>query len=109
MPSPDDRLQELRRQRALAQEQLAWLDREIAAASGEPVSAKPLPQNLQAAPTAHDDDVEALLESYRAESRRAPDDARRGCFILFFAALALLALGVLALYFYMSSHRLLPR
>jgi hypothetical protein len=36
-----DRLQELRRQRTLIQQHLAWLDREIAAASDQPVVAPP--------------------------------------------------------------------
>ena len=103
MPSPEDRLQELRRQRALVEQQLAWLDREIAAASGGLPPPAPLQPAPPAVPTAGDSEVEALMESYRAESRSAPAAARRGCLIVFFAALALFALAVLALYFHTRS------
>jgi hypothetical protein len=43
-----DRLEELRRQRNLIEEHLAWLDREIAAASGEPAVAPPAPTPIPA-------------------------------------------------------------
>jgi anti-sigma factor RsiW len=41
--SAPDRLQELLQQRALLLQHLAWLDREIAAASGTPVAPAPAP------------------------------------------------------------------
>ncbi len=106
MSTPEDRLQELRRQRALVQQHLAWLDREIAASAGAfaPPSPPP-PPALPAEPvrSAAEHEADILLESYREESRSAPAAARRGCLIFFFLALALLGLGVLALYFHVSS------
>ncbi len=110
MPQSDDRLQDLRRQRTLVQEQLAWLDREIAAAAGAAApqpSAPPLaPQNPPAAapPAPVDQDVEAILESYRTEASSGPADARRGCYMVFFSGLALMALVVLGWYFYTIHH-----
>lgn len=108
MPLPDDRLQDLRRQRTLVQEQLAWLDREIAAAAGTAVpqpSEPPLaPKSPPAAAPAADQEVEALLESYRAEVRSGPADARRGCYIVFFTGLALTGLAMLSWYFYTIHH-----
>lgn len=44
-----DRLQELRRQRALVQEHLAWLDGEIAAVSGQASASTPAPHLAPAA------------------------------------------------------------
>lgn len=103
MPSPEERLQELRRQRALVQEHLAWIDHEITAASGG--AALPPVAPVPPASPAADSETEALMETYRAESRSSLAAARRGCFIVFFAALALFALAVLALYFYTRSHQ----
>jgi len=131
-----DRLNELRRQRALVAEHLAWLDREIAAESGSPaprahpeqatrvegpaplvapasapaLRPTPLPLMPQApAPAAALDpemsaqaaaDADALLEQYRVAPDALKTDVRTGCFLYFFAAMALLALGVIGLYFY---------
>lgn len=110
MPSPEERLQQLRRQRALVQEHLAWIDHEIAAASGgvtppAPTAPSPVAPPPAAAPAnpAVDAEAEAIIENYRAESRSSIAAARRGCFIVFFAGLALFGLAVLALYFYTVS------
>jgi hypothetical protein len=105
MPSPDDRLQELRRQRALVQDHLAWLDREIASASGQATPAKPVVQSQPAAPPAESIDPDEVIESYQAESRSSPAKAFWGCIWIFVAALALFALCVFALYHYVSSHQ----
>src|SRR5580704_6999845 len=105
MPSPDDRLQELRRQRALVQEHLAWLEREIASASGQATPAKPAVQSQSPVPPAEGDDPNAVIESYKAESRSTPVKAFWGCIWLFVAALAIFALCVFALYHYVSSHQ----
>jgi len=107
MPNPEDRLQELHRQRGLVQEHLAWIDREIAALSGETVrpgvAPAPLPAASPVSPPDGDPETEALLETYRTESRSSLASARRGCFILFFVALALFGLAVAGLYFYTRS------
>jgi len=114
MPSPDDRLQELRRQRALVQEQLAFLDREIASASGEakpampaaqiPAPASAAPSQL-ASPPAESGDVDKLFKSFEEESHSNPADAKRGCIWTFVAALVLLALCLFAFYLYVRFHQ----
>jgi hypothetical protein len=110
MPSPDDRLQELRRQRALVQQQLAFLDREIASASGEANPAMPaaqIPPPGSAAPSqpAAGGDVDEVIKSFEEESRSDPADAKTGCIWIFVAALVLLALSVFAFYVYVRFHQ----
>lgn len=132
-----DRLQDLLRQRALVQEQLAWLDREIAAASGQSPSPTPasrlattassmprtaplapsylagqaaaIARHATASPTAATAEnpavntaAEAILEEYRIPVDSLRTDVRRGCFLYFFIALALVGAGVTALYFLIS-------
>lgn len=132
-----DRLAELRRQRALVQQHLAWLDAEVAAlekpAAGQPISqvlptaaerpspapttpfpaaggthetlsAAPRPRPLPATATsATAGSVDALLAEYRVEPTALKNDVRKGCFLYFAAALALLALVVAILYLTLSS------
>ena len=88
-----ERLRQLQRQQALLREHLAWIEseiaRETAAPAADPTSAaRPSPDG----PPAHDAD--ALLAHYAAEEKQNPDDLRRGCFIVFFLALALIASAV---------------
>ncbi len=128
-----DRLSQLLRQRALVQEQLVWLDREIADASvgaaspaAIPVARTVMPVAPQAAaipapshvstqaaallqqplapavPTATNEVLPAadeILEQYRVAPDAMKTDVRKGCLIYFFGALALLALGVVVLYY----------
>jgi hypothetical protein len=117
MPSPDDRLQELRRQRALVQQQLAFLDREIAAASGEAKPAMPAAQipppgsaapSRPAAPLAEGGEVDEVIKSFEAESRANPANVKRGCIWAFVAALVLFALCVFAFYLYVRFHQSPP-
>jgi hypothetical protein len=132
-----DRLRELLRQRALLQEHLTWLDREIAAesrpgpASPPPwaemppvpavadlptapvvpapmphspaaavISIRPAPSTASVAAAANPD---AILEEYRVAPAALQQDIRRGCFFYFAAALVVFALGVVVLYFLLSS------
>ncbi|HEX2862658.1 MAG TPA: hypothetical protein VHN79_13510 [Lacunisphaera sp.] len=100
-----DRLTELRRQRALLHEHLEWLDREIAresAAAGssspraaKPASATPSPAPLKKASFPNED---LLLEQYQSSGASIHSEVKRGCMIYFFAAFALLAIGVIAFY-----------
>lgn len=103
-----DRLSDLQRQRALAQEQLAWLDREIErekSASGQaapttsaakPATPKaPVPPAAPLAPA----DADELIKKFQKDGRTVRGEVKRGCLIYFFAAFALLGLGVIALYF----------
>lgn len=127
-----DRLNDLQRQRALAQEQLAWLEREIAREIGAtsppappvvpptrpavmaalppveaPVISPAKPAAMPAAaPTspAADNDAEALLARFKDEAAGSPADAKRGCLVYFSVGMGLLVLGVLAWYF-VTVHR----
>jgi hypothetical protein len=99
-----DRLPELRRQRALIAEHLAWLDREIAAAGGEtsaaPATRPPVTLPPPADPGAAVDPLaaEKILAEFRREAELSPTKMRRGCIWSFVAAMALFILGVAAIY-----------
>lgn len=103
-----DRLKELQRQRALAQEQVAWLDREIA----KERSLQPSPVPLAATPTetlkpgpvtptesASTLDPESLIKRYQQDGRSVQQDVRRGCFTYFFAAFGVLIVALVIAYF----------
>jgi hypothetical protein len=120
-----DRLDDLRRQRALVAEHLAWLDREIAAAqAAAPKPALPAPATapvviaprkeglsapaapattkpdvVQSGPTKDDRQADDILSNYRVEPNAMKSDIKKGCFLYFFGALALVALVVAVLYF----------
>jgi hypothetical protein len=123
-----DRLRDLLRQRALLQEHLSWLDREIAAASDKtpempgaasdsltppvaPITPFPPQSAAVIATTVVPGDIpaeaspaaDALFEKYRVAPNTLQQDVRRGCFIYFAAAFGLFALGVVVLYFLISS------
>ena len=110
-----DRLKDLLHQRALVQEQLVWLDREIAAARATapvsgviPIAIDPLPITGAALPAARspseqaavDATAEEILAQYKNEGPALESNVKRGCFLYFFIALALLGLAVFALYFF---------
>lgn len=115
--SDSPRLDELLRQRALLQEHLAWLDREIAAEQSEqraptgpspsPAAFSPTPNDAvavrpQPAPAeveAAETQAEAILAENRTPMSKLQQDVRLGCFLYFVAALAAVAAGVVALYF----------
>ena len=95
-----DRLQELRRQRALVQQHLAWLDAEIAAAT--PSTALPTEGTAAADPAPADpalpatpEEAEALAQA-RAEAANAPAAAKRGCWVVFAGAFLLLFASIAA-------------
>jgi hypothetical protein len=114
MPSPDERLPELRRQRALVREQLAWLDREIASASGEAKPPGQIPPSLPAAhlqptaPPADGNEVGELMKSFEEESRSSIDKAKQGCIWFFAAAFVLFALCLFAFAYYVKLHQSPP-
>jgi hypothetical protein len=108
-----DRLNELRHQRSLAQEQLAWLDREIARETGDkettpavplrdssrqPAAAVSIPAPL--APKDIEAEAARILAQYQSKGPSAQDEARRGCLIYFFGAMILLILGLTAFIFW---------
>jgi len=110
-----ERLSELQRQRALVQAHLAWLDGEIAAASGRALppgsgsradaalpTAAPGPAPAPASPLPGADataDAEALLRQYGSDPASATAEVRRGCWVAF--AGAFLALGLFVLLWYL--------
>lgn len=106
-----DRLAELRRQRQLIQEHLAWLDHEIAAAGAAPPEAAPEPAaaaNNAPAPkppvesAAVAAEADALLRQYSSSPESLQKDVRKGCFLYFaLASVAVIAL-VTVLYFALS-------
>lgn len=123
-----DRLAELIRQRALVQEHLAWLDREIVdaqtrstesnlphavtartrteyplAPSSAPKTAVASPLPVMASETA-EIDVDEILQRHRVAPATVRSDVRKGCFLYFFAALCLLGLGVAFLYVTIGTH-----
>ena len=113
-----DRLAELRRQRALVQTHLSWLDREIAAAAANadspadssprretaPATVAPSSAALVAGPVPPSTSAaDSILERYRTEPGTLQRDVRQGCFLYFAAACVLLGLGVLAMYFLISA------
>jgi hypothetical protein len=118
--SVSNRLTELQRQRALVQQHLAWIEREIAteaAQSGAPVHLSP-PTPPEASPPAagvfHErpvalaafggaSDADAIIAQYRNESSSVKEEVRRGCFLYFALAFLLAGIAVIALYLYTRS------
>ena len=111
-----DRIAELRRQRAMVAEQLAWLDREIAGAEknaptppAAPASAPapvaiPVITTTVAAPVLPlapevAAQADAILEEYRVQPDSLRTDVKKGCFLYFAAAMGLLGAVVMMLYF----------
>ena len=121
-----DRLAELLRQRALLQEHLAWLGREIAKASNSaspaltalPILKPPLlAPSIPAPPTtvrrlplaasapviapaadARADDADEILEQYRVAPAALQTDIRKGCLLYFIGALVFVGGVVAGLY-----------
>jgi hypothetical protein len=145
-----DRLAELRRQRALVQQHVEWLDREIAAetarlnpaqagakiaavvAAAAPAVATtpavmpsavaaPIAKTLASNPSLHstppvnvpevaaDPEAERILDEFRTTPGSLHQDVRKGCFLYFAAALALLAAIVALLYFTLPHKEIRPR
>ena len=107
-----DRLKDLQRQRAIALEQLAWLDREIAAQSGQPAPAPapawpaPVAPAATPPPAAHTEAVaEEILANYQNDPINVKSNVKRGCFLYFFLAFAVVGLAVWALYYYHTSRK----
>jgi hypothetical protein len=95
-----DRLEDLRKQRALQRQQLDWIDREIAAleeaARREP--GVPPPLTPQAALSDEDLQAEAILRQYAQPGASIHKQTKYGCLLYLGIALALVALGLGAIY-----------
>jgi hypothetical protein len=102
-----ERSEELRRQRDLLREHLAWIEREIAAESdspGSPSQAAEAPPVLFRAPfptlpVASDSDAEAILAEFRRTPPAIASQTKRGC-ILYFAIAVVLVLAVTFAFFF---------
>jgi hypothetical protein len=97
-----DRLEELRRLRALQRQQLESIEREIAAleeAELRGLGTEP-PELVPEAPDEVDVTAEAILREYAQPSASIETRTKYGCFLYLIAALALLALALAAIYFH---------
>jgi len=125
-----DRLNELLRQRAIIQEHLTWLDRQIIAESDGISPLAPTPtalselengqgQFMPAPPvftpasmveaTRTEKEAEAILADYKKDSQRQQSDIKRGCFLYFLGALAFVSLVTFLFYFFYSRRHALER
>jgi hypothetical protein len=95
-----DRLEELRRLRALQREQLQAIEREIAAleAAATQGSAAEPPELVPNVPDDVDEAAEAILREYALPSTSIEKRTKYGCFLYLGAALALVALALAAIY-----------
>lgn len=75
------------------QQHLAWLDTEIAAASGD-TPASPPPPRPATAPTPAAPDPEAILRQFHVDSGAAQTRAKLGCWAAFAGTFLLLGLGI---------------
>jgi hypothetical protein len=122
-----DRLAELRRQRALVEQHLAWLDREIAAETArlspaeagakiaavvtaakpaatpsitKPIIPAPAMASVTPAVTPPaNPEADRILEEFHVAPATVHEDVRKGCFLYFAAALAIFAAIIALLYF----------
>ena len=99
-----DRLAELQHQRSLAQQQLSWLDREIARETGAPPPAANPPAVVAraAAPTvsaAGNPTAEEILAQYGQPTGNTTRDVKRGCYLYFIFALGMLVISAVSVYF----------
>jgi hypothetical protein len=107
-----DRLTELQRQRALVQEQLSWLEREIARETGQPAAPSALPASSVRVPTPLTPAMaqpalppeaaraaDEIIAQYQHEAGTGVQDVKRGCYLYFFLALGLMTVCALGAYF----------
>lgn len=95
-----DRLADLQRQRALAQEQVAWFDREIARETGELPAVASLLEPKAPAASPHSARTTAdILSQYNKETPGSmAKDAKRGCFLYFAFALGAVVIAAVGAY-----------
>jgi hypothetical protein len=112
-------MDDLQRQRRLVQEHLAWLDAEIAREAGGLQAVQPPPTatktplikaaDAATAPsgtgTIAEADAETILAQYKSQPADVQSDVKRGCYIVFFAGIALFFALVAFAYWYYPSGR----
>lgn len=99
-----DHLRELQRQRALAQEQVAWFDREIAKETNQMSAAVP-PAAVSAtikplASAAIDHTADEILAQYQQNPLATEKDVKKGCYLYFACALGAVVLFALGVYLF---------
>lgn len=105
-----DRLTDLRRQRAAIQQHLDWLDREIAAAQGDPettptpASPAPVPLSPPVAPIPSDPGA-ALPDLGQPDPVNAARQAKKGCLLYLVAALVIFFAAIFAIFFFAYGDR----
>jgi hypothetical protein len=93
-----EKLAQLRRQRALVQQHLDWLDAEITDHSdGQPA---PYGRDTPIAPALDQVDPEITAPVFKPDPLSAGTEAKRGCLILFFVILGLLVATLVGIYFW---------
>jgi len=94
-----DRLADLQRQRALAQEQLAWLDREIARETRQlPAAVSAASKPLASAAKARTADE--IIAQYQQNPLTTEKDVKKGCYLYFACALGAVVLFALGVYLF---------
>lgn len=96
-----EKLAQLRRQRALVQQHLDWLDAEIASFASKQISP---PEHKPTSAAALDQidsvEVEGEMPDPQPDPLTASTDAKRGCLILFFIVIGFIALTLIGIYFW---------
>jgi len=117
-----DRISELRRQRTLIAQHLAWIDAELTAAGApragltsasnptsvvSPLDLSSAPPAIPPATTDPEPGVamaharaDEIIEKYRATEALDPKATKRGCLVLFGALFALVGAALLAIYYF---------
>ena len=98
-----DRLKDLQRQRALAQEQAAALEREIAREMGTtpaPTPASTPPPPTSTTPPEVAAQADELIERYGQPEKPVHEQVKHGCLLYLAAAFGVVGLCILALYLY---------
>jgi len=98
-----DRLDELRRQRDLLRENLAFIEREIAAEARSQGGTVPPP--LRPPDPVEDRTAEAILAEYQRAPAAISQQAKAGCIAYFAGGLLLMAALLAAAYFFYRSAR----
>lgn len=98
-----DRLQELLRQKALLEEQMARLDQEISTAQARTATQAVTPPRAVQTPSGlNPPETDALLDQYRTNPQSIRQQVKWGCILYLLLALGLVAIGVAAIY--LASH-----
>lgn len=99
-----DRLADLQRQRALAQGQVAWFDREIAKETNQTAPAVPTIPGKPAAPAAADRTADEIMAQYQQNPLTTEKVVKRGCYLYFVFALGAVVIAAVGAYLVYTRH-----